>query len=189
MRLSLNANLPINNDLGQLKTRLFDLFKQIAVQVNGISEGNAASFYNAATAAPTTGDWAVGDFIRNSAPSRRTLTIGWVCTTAGTPGTWTPVTIPYARGAITVTANYTLAEGDSLVMVSPVASATIVITIPAVAQWMIDQNLTWETKLIAAGTMTLTPASGTIEGTTSVTTSIIQTALTIRATSDGWKII
>lgn len=41
-----------------------------------------------ATAAPTTGTWKVGDRVFNSAPS-----IGqpksWVCTVAGTPGTWT----------------------------------------------------------------------------------------------------
>lgn len=94
MRLPFNANLPINDDIGQLKTRLFDLFKQIAVQVNGISEGNAASFHNAATAAPTTGTWAQGDFIRNSAPtelgsaaSKYTIS-GWRCTVGGSPGTW-----------------------------------------------------------------------------------------------------
>lgn len=39
------------------------------------------------TGAPTTGTWNVGDIIVNSKPdilSKR----GWVCTTAGTPGTW-----------------------------------------------------------------------------------------------------
>jgi hypothetical protein len=39
------------------------------------------------TAAPTTGAWNVGDIVYNSAPTAGG-TIGWVCTTAGTPGTW-----------------------------------------------------------------------------------------------------
>lgn len=39
------------------------------------------------TAAPSTGTWERGDIAWNSAPSAGG-TIGWVCTTAGSPGTW-----------------------------------------------------------------------------------------------------
>lgn len=39
------------------------------------------------SAAPTTGTWAVGDIVLNNNPSAGGY-IGWVCTTAGTPGTW-----------------------------------------------------------------------------------------------------
>jgi hypothetical protein len=39
------------------------------------------------TAAPTTGTWMRGDVIRNTAPAASGF-IGWVCTAAGTPGTW-----------------------------------------------------------------------------------------------------
>jgi hypothetical protein len=39
------------------------------------------------TAAPTTGAHIVGEVVWNSAPAA-SGTIGWVCTTAGTPGTW-----------------------------------------------------------------------------------------------------
>jgi hypothetical protein len=39
------------------------------------------------TAAPTTGTWARGDSVLNSTPSAAGPP-GWVCTTAGTPGTW-----------------------------------------------------------------------------------------------------
>jgi len=42
---------------------------------------------NRDTAAPTTGAWLRGDTVWNSAPVAGG-TIGWVCTTAGTPGTW-----------------------------------------------------------------------------------------------------
>jgi len=39
------------------------------------------------TAAPTTGTWAVGDTVWNTAPAAAGAP-GWVCTAAGTPGTW-----------------------------------------------------------------------------------------------------
>jgi hypothetical protein len=39
------------------------------------------------TAAPTAGTWKRGDVVMNSTPSAGG-TPGWVCTTAGTPGTW-----------------------------------------------------------------------------------------------------
>lgn len=39
------------------------------------------------TAAPTSGTWTRGSIVYNSAPSA-SGTIGWVCVTAGTPGTW-----------------------------------------------------------------------------------------------------
>ena len=69
-------------------------YREIAQQVNAISEGRLVGFYSAATAAPTTGTWAKGDFVLNSNPSElgtagsKYLIHGWQCTVAGTPGTW-----------------------------------------------------------------------------------------------------
>jgi len=42
------------------------------------------------TAAPTTGTWGVGDRSENTAPASGAPS-GWVCTVAGTPGTWLPL--------------------------------------------------------------------------------------------------
>jgi hypothetical protein len=39
------------------------------------------------SAAPASGTWAVGDTVWNTAPAAAGY-MGWVCTTAGTPGTW-----------------------------------------------------------------------------------------------------
>jgi hypothetical protein len=39
------------------------------------------------SAAPAAGAWRVGDVVWNSAPAAAG-TIGWVCTAAGSPGTW-----------------------------------------------------------------------------------------------------
>lgn len=55
-----------------------------------IAGGSAKQYLNSwqyASAAPTTGTWVVGDTFYNSAPTAGG-TIGFVCTTAGTPGTW-----------------------------------------------------------------------------------------------------
>lgn len=68
--------------------------REIAYQVNGMAEGKQAAFYQASTAAPTTGTYAVGDFVLNSAPAElgvataKYLIHGWRCSVAGTPGTW-----------------------------------------------------------------------------------------------------
>ena len=41
------------------------------------------------TAAPTVGSWKVGQRVWNSVPTAGGV-MGWVCVTAGTPGTWEP---------------------------------------------------------------------------------------------------
>ena len=69
-------------------------YKSVAQQVNGLSEGRMAAFYGASTAAPTTGTWAQGDFVLNSAPTElgaalsKYLIHGWQCVAGGAPGTW-----------------------------------------------------------------------------------------------------
>lgn len=74
--------------------RLYELLRDAAIQVNGLSEGRITATYNAYTAAPTTGVWAQGDFLRNSAPSElgssssKYVILGWICTVSGEPGTW-----------------------------------------------------------------------------------------------------
>lgn len=85
------ARLP--NDVPGLVRQLSTLYRGIATLVNGLSAGRASASV-AMAAAPTAGNWAVGDFVRNSAPaeagsaSSMYVVIGWVCVTAGEPGTW-----------------------------------------------------------------------------------------------------
>lgn len=70
------------------------LFRSITQQLNLLTEGRVSAVYNAYTAAPTTGKHNKGDFVRNSEPSElgsassKYVIIGWVCVTAGEPGTW-----------------------------------------------------------------------------------------------------
>lgn len=68
--------------------------REHALQVNMLSEGRISAANNASTAAPTTGAYAQGDFVRNSAPSElgsassKYVIFGWLCVSSGTPGTF-----------------------------------------------------------------------------------------------------
>lgn len=74
--------------------RIESILNGMAVQINAISENRITGKYNAYTAAPTTGTYAIGDFIPNTAPAElgvaaaKYVIIGWICTVSGTPGTW-----------------------------------------------------------------------------------------------------
>ncbi len=80
--------------LPRLLTELDRAFRTLAEQINGVTEGRQSAFHASMTAAPTTGTWARGDFVRNSEPveagssSSKYVVTGWICTVGGTPGTW-----------------------------------------------------------------------------------------------------
>ena len=69
-------------------------YRQVAQQVNSLSEGRIAALYQSGQSAPTTGEWAQGDFVTNSAPtelgtaSSKYVIHGWQCVASGIPGTW-----------------------------------------------------------------------------------------------------
>lgn len=81
-------------DLRELVRQLTDLHRAIIGQLNLLSEGYITAATNAATAAPTAGDYQQGDFIRHSAPveagapGAMYVILGFVCVAAGSPGTW-----------------------------------------------------------------------------------------------------
>lgn len=75
MRLSTNPTIP------NVPADLLRLIGKLAQQLNGVTEGQLAAHHNAATAAPTTGTWAAGDFILNSAPALGEYR-GWVYVTS-----------------------------------------------------------------------------------------------------------
>jgi len=85
---------PQIGDGAMQRVRLTELLRDIAYQVNALSRGSFGALEGAATAAPTTGTWAQGDFIANSnrveagAPTEKYVLMGWVCVAGGTPGTW-----------------------------------------------------------------------------------------------------
>lgn len=108
------ANLATQNTSGQTAanivsyasdgtTVLFQVDKSGGVSVTGLTGATAASRYAGATAsgAPASGTFALGDFVIDQTGKI------WVCTTAGSPGTWTaiggtltaPVTLPTGADA------------------------------------------------------------------------------------------
>jgi hypothetical protein len=98
MRLNTDPRLPQNDDLRALKTRLTEVFRDVATQVNLASEGAIGGASNAATAAPTEGKYAVGDVVRNSAPAElgtagsKYVLFAWMCVAA--PLTFVPLRFP-----------------------------------------------------------------------------------------------
>jgi hypothetical protein len=87
MKLNVTPRASVDADTARFQ-------REVAQQVNALSEGRLVASYNALTAAPTTGTWAKGDYIKNSNPSElgaassKYVIHGWICTVAGTPGTW-----------------------------------------------------------------------------------------------------
>jgi hypothetical protein len=78
-----------------IKVRSLDANKWQVIEISGQWNsfiGNIPSSYKRISngnlsAAPVAGTWVVGDIVYHSAPAAAGF-IGWVCTTAGTPGTW-----------------------------------------------------------------------------------------------------
>lgn len=100
MRPVQEVALPQNVDsvyARDLNYKLKDVFRVFAQRLNALSDGQISAIDNAATAAPTTGMYAVGDFVRNKTPSElgtigsKYVVTGFVCVTAGTPGTFVQV--------------------------------------------------------------------------------------------------
>ncbi len=73
---------------------LTQVLRNVATQVNQLSEGRIAARYTAQTSVPTTGTYQQGDFVTNSAPTELGTTPnkyvieGWLCVASGTPGTF-----------------------------------------------------------------------------------------------------
>ena len=107
--------------------------------VSGLTGASAASRYVGATTsgAPTTGTFAVGDFVIDQTG------FVWVCTTAGTPGTWTKVG---GGGALSYVESYIA----TTVVISTVAATPIDITSVS----------------LGAGTWLITGRARTINGST-----------------------
>jgi hypothetical protein len=72
---------------------LIKYMRDMANQINGLSEGKIYNRYNAQTSIPTSGSFAQGDFIPKSNPveagavGSKYVVMGWICTVSGTPGT------------------------------------------------------------------------------------------------------
>lgn len=100
MRQSSEVQLPINPDSQyekDLNFKLKDIFRNLIIKLNGLSDGRISAVDNTATSIPTTGMYSVGDQVRNKAPAElgsagsKYVVLGWVCVTAGSPGLFLPI--------------------------------------------------------------------------------------------------
>lgn len=73
-----NINIPPTNVFYNFGTKVVNSSENAYIVTANITQG---------TAAPIAGTWAVGDICWNTTPSAEGVP-GWVCTTAGAPGTW-----------------------------------------------------------------------------------------------------
>ena len=93
--MKLQSDPIIPTDPQGLSFALKTMMRRISASVNGLIEGRLAAVDSFA-AAPTTGLWQRGDFVRNSAPielgaaASKYVIYGFLCIASGTPGTWVP---------------------------------------------------------------------------------------------------
>ena len=96
MRLNDNLQIPVGTPT-PLARFLYDQLQAIVRKVNALSDGKFYAVDAVGTAAPSTGTYAQGDFVRNSNPTElgsaasKYVIFGWVCTVSGTPGTFLEV--------------------------------------------------------------------------------------------------
>ena len=91
MKLPLDPRLPLiaGDTIRPLIQRLYELFRE-----NAKAHNDSYMWDTQGTAAPTTGTWAQGDKCKNTSPTEsgaagsKYIITGWICTVAGTPGTW-----------------------------------------------------------------------------------------------------
>ena len=83
------ALVPVKYDTA----RFVDIFSKLDAKLNGAAEGAIAAASNASTSTPS-GTYAVGDFVRNSAPAElgtvtaKYVVLGWVCIGSTATGTF-----------------------------------------------------------------------------------------------------
>lgn len=97
MRLQANPALPQNPDTDyakQLNQSLTALLRASNQKVNDLADGRFAARDLVAAAVPTTGQYATGDFVANSAPAEagvagsKYVIFGWMNVAGGSPGTF-----------------------------------------------------------------------------------------------------
>lgn len=163
-KINANPQLGYDDNILFLKQTLATILRDHANNINGISDGSIDAYLNM-TAAPTTMSWKQGDFIKNSAPTGASPTIGWICTVSGTPGTWVAVAVGGGGG---------VSDGDKGDITVSAAGAT----------WTIDADAVTFAKMQNINTARLlgrgTAAVGDIEEIT-LGTNLSLTGTTLNA--------
>ncbi len=90
MKFPVDPRLPLPSKGNErLTQRLYELFRSISGAFN-----DSFMWDGMGTSVPTTGTWAQGDKVKNTAPAEagsagsKYIIIGWCAVASGTPGTW-----------------------------------------------------------------------------------------------------
>jgi hypothetical protein len=75
-------------NIGGIGIRNTNTATRIIPVANRVESSTGARYSNLAGAAPVAGTWKAQDIMPNDANASAGGVIGWVCVTAGTPGTW-----------------------------------------------------------------------------------------------------
>jgi hypothetical protein len=110
---------------------------------SGTSIGNRAVSWG--TSAPASGSWLVGDVVYNTGPAAKSF-IGWICTSAGSPGTWVPFGL---INTTTWNATASVADGGTITHGSG-GTPTAVLCTPSVAAEMCSVTAKDETTFTVA---------------------------------------
>lgn len=104
--------------------------------------------------------------------------------------TFARITEDRTVGQTSVSGDYTVAMTDSLLLVDT-ASGNIVVTLPLVDRWMIDEKLTKEVVKIASANYirVLPQGTDTINDEPDAFIYDKDTALAFRAFDDGWRVV
>jgi len=146
---------------GDVNTKaLADALKRFADQINATSEGQVVGATNAQIAVPTTGTHNQGDVIRNKTPSGATPVLGWICTVAGTPGTFVAITAGTVTNTGTLT-NNAVVVGNGGVDVSTISVGTNgQLLLGATGADPAFATMSGDATITAAGVLTITGGGG-----------------------------
>lgn len=87
-QVNTDPRLPQTDDVRTLKQQLVTNHRDIATQINILSEGKLSASFNAAPTAPANGAFVQGDFVRNSipvelgVPGAKYVVFGFMCIAA-----------------------------------------------------------------------------------------------------------
>jgi hypothetical protein len=131
---------------------------------------------NGASDLPNSGGvFAPGDLVINLNPAAGGPAM-WQCMLASPAPTFAAIAFSSGRATRTTAVNTTATTADRFLFVTAVST----VTLPAAANWPAGQQLT--IKNTSAGNVTVTPASGTINGAANIT---IAAGLQADLTTDG----
>lgn len=94
--LRLTQSTGFKFSIERLVQNLNDIISRTNDQLNRLTEGQASAVHNKLTAAPTTGIYSSGDFVKNATPSElgsvgsKYVIEGWFCTVGGDFATTPP---------------------------------------------------------------------------------------------------